>query len=201
MNKSFYLQLLLLSLILSLSLGTQSASATTMVAVIETSQEVSSALGIIVTPTTFEKYPAESIKRVNPNEVHIFFSAPVKLPDSQSLITAMGIAESGKVLFANLRQVENFTNPTSTCQPNLNIPEALTGHQSHLYSLLEIRGARREVLREQLKVLMSQKVLTDLNNLEHLLGLDHDAPISLETNIFELTNRLFRLKATVSEMK
>ena len=185
----------------ALFFSTQSTFATPHVAVIKTAQELKSALGLIISGDSFQKYPADTITRVSPHEVHIIFSAPVPSANSESFVTAMGVSDAGIVLFSDLRLAENFSFPSKECRAVLNTPDSIAGRQSHLYSLLEIRGARRQVLREQLKLLTTQRDLKELNNLERLFGLDPFDPITRKTNTYELIDRLTRLKQAVKEMK
>ncbi len=194
MNKKLVLTILLLVV-------TKASFASPQVAIIRTAQEVKSALGVIVSGGSFQKYPADSITRVSPSEVHVIFSAPAPTAEKASYITAMGISDAGVVLFSDLRSTEPLAYESKICRAIPETPDSIEGRQSHLFSLLDIREARRQVLKEQLKLLTTESNLKELNNLERLFGLDLLDPITRNTNVYELIERLSRLKDVVKDMK
>jgi hypothetical protein len=190
-----------LVLIILLVVITNASYASPNVAIIKTAQEVKSALGVIISERSFQRYPVDSITRVNPHEVHVLFSAPAPVAKTPRYITAMGISDAGVVLFSDLRLTEPYSYQTKVCRALLDTPKSIEGRQSHLFSLLDIREARRQVLKEQLKLLTTESNLKELNNLERLFGLDLGAPITQNTNIYELIDRLSRLKDAIKDMK
>lgn len=194
MNKTLVLTILVL-------LSASVSRATPQVAILKTVQEVKSALGVIVSGSSFQQYEADSITRVSPQEVHVIFSAPPPAAGTSSFITAMGVSEAGVVLFSDLRLTEPLPYETKICKAIPDTPESIEGRQSHLYSLLDIREARRQVLKEQLKLLTTDSNLKELNNLERLFGLDRTEPLTQNTNIHELIDRLSRLKDAIKDMK
>jgi hypothetical protein len=194
MNKKIVLTTLVLC-ITNLSFATPHA------AILRTAQEIKSALGVIVSGSSFQKYEADSITRVSPQEVHVIFSAPPPAPGTPSYITAMGVSEAGGVLFSDLRLTELLPYQSKPCTTKPDTPDAIEGRQSHLFSLLDIREARRQVLKEQLQLLTTDSNLKELNNLERLFGLDRTEPLTRDTNSYELMDRLSRLKDAVKDMK
>jgi hypothetical protein len=194
MNKKLVLAILLVFI-------SNALYASPQVAIIKTAQEVKSARGIIISGSLFREYPADSITRVNPREVHVIFSAPAPVAGTPAYITAMAVSDAGVALFSDLRLTEPFSYQSKVCRALLDTPESIEGRQSHLFSLLDIREARRQVLKEQLKLLTTESNLKELNNLERLFGLDLIEPITRNTNVYELIDRLSRLKDAIKDMK
>jgi len=175
--------------------------ATPYAATLKTAQEIKKATGVIVAGNSFQQYDADSITRVSPQEVHVIFSAPAPAAGTPSYVTAMAVSDAGVVLFSDLRLTEPLSYQTKACSLIPDTTEAIEGRQSHLYSLLDIREARRQVLKQQLGLLTTDSNLKELNNLERLFGLDRIEPITRSTNMYELIDRLSRIKDAIKDMK
>jgi hypothetical protein len=193
----------LLTAVLFLAAFSPSSFSTPYIAVLKTSQEVKTALGVILTDESLQKYPADKVTRVSASELHVEFEAPSNYQkDPKAFVTAMGVAKSGEVIFADVAPSEVANNAsTKACVPSVDTPNSLEGKQSHLFSLLEIRGSRREVLKQQLLLRLKEHELKELNNLENIFGLSRNKVLTAETNIYDLVDRLARLKAALEDMK
>lgn len=165
-----------------------------------TSEEIKTAEGFVLRPNLLERIKASKITRVNENEVHVFFDAPVAgKTASDAFLSAWAFTDKDNVIFADVRMAEGFYYQPQKCPPEITSPADTSG--GHLFSLLEIRGARREILREQLVLNLNPSDINEINNLELLFGLSTEENIDPSMNIFKLLDRLSRLEAALGRLK
>jgi hypothetical protein len=165
-----------------------------------TSEELKTAEGFVMRPNLLERIKASKITRVNENEVHVFFDAPVAgQSSSQVFLSAWAFTTNDNVVFADVRLAEGFYYQPEKCPSEITSPSDTAG--GHLFSLLEIRGARREILREQLALNLNSSDINEINNLELLFGLSNEENIDPSMNVFALLDRLSRLEAALGRLK
>ncbi len=101
--------------------------------------------------------------------------------------------------FGNILSPEGFFNLERRCPDSVAVSSKLKFPGSYLASLIEVRSAQREVLKQRLRVRLTKSKAKQLARLERVFGLrQHNGePPQFEDNVYDLEMRLFRLRNAV----
>lgn len=156
--------------------------------------------GIALGPS-LEMISAVSLKRFAADSLTVTFN----VPSQASAALAMAEMADGTTIFGDTRLIE-----TARVVPSLaSIPEcsvngvikADASQRGLMQSLVEIRAARRDVLKNRLKALLNTATLDKARKLEELFGLARTAPLSTDLSPTEIIDRVTRLSAAIKSYR
>jgi hypothetical protein len=159
--------------------------------------------GLILSPNSFKKVPAKNTVRISDKNIHVIFDvAPEELGNPNVKISAMaefvlnqGLPnEKRKSFYGDIGAPKVFPVNENICKFKTSIAKQLTNSDSYVASLIEVRAAQKDILHQRFTVRLTEAKINHLLGLEKLFGLGTGEPLDPNGNIFELQQRIFRLR-------
>ncbi len=150
---------------------------------------------------SLQMIPSVSLKRFSVNTLTVTFDVPEK----SSAALAMAEMADGSTIFGDTRLVIDAKAEPSIASipecPVVGVIKADASQRGLMESLVEIRTARRDVLKNRITALLAGNTLEKARKLEELFGLARPVPLSAELGPIEIIDRLTRLTAAIKSYR
>lgn len=162
--------------------------------------EPRSVTGIALGPT-LEMIKSVSLKRFSAGAL----TATFNVPDKSTAVLAMAEMEDGSTIFGDTRLVSTAqTTPSLASIPECSVAGVIKADPSQrglMESLVEIRTARRDVIKNRINTILSGATLEKARKLEELFGLARSEPLTAELPPTQIIDRVSRLTAAIKSYR
>jgi hypothetical protein len=164
------------------------------------------ATGILFSATTTSEYQSSEIKMIGDKLYSVSFKVPSGEIRPDSLASAYGVDENGKVSYGSVRPVQAATAVLDIASiprcKDANIEQIATiTNVGTLRQLIDVRTQRMEIIRTKIKQTLNGVQIEKMRKFEEAFGLPHNEPLSATLPPLELYERLSRIQASVEKYK
>ncbi len=164
------------------------------------------ATGILFSTTATSEHQNAEIQMIGDKLYSISFRVPKSAIRPDSLASAYGVDENGKVSYASVRPVQSAQAVLDIASiprcKDANIDQIATiTNVGTLRQLIDVRMQRIEIIRTKLKQALDGVRIEKMRKFEEAFGLPHNEPLSATLPPLELYERLSRIQASVEKYK
>lgn len=176
------------------------AEAVTVSVDVPVSEEPRAVTGIAL-GTSLHMIPSVSLKRFSTDTL----TATFDVPEKTTAALAMAEMADGSTVFGDTRLVVDAKTLPSLASipecPVVGVIKADASQRGLMESLVEIRTARRDVLKNRIEATLSGTTLEKAQKLEELFGLARPVKLSADLSPFEITDRVTRLTGAIKSYR